>query len=140
MLIITRADFKRLAEIRLKYAKALLEKRRYDGAYYLCGYGAECGLKACIAKRLRQYQYPDLNFVKAIYTHNLKDLVKHAELTVEHENTFRADRQFAVYWSVLLLWSEQSRYSRHRRSDALAIYNAVADENHGVLQWIKRFW
>jgi HEPN domain len=140
MLIITRADFKKLAEIRLKDAKSLLEKRRYDGAYYLCGYVVECGLKACVARRLRQYQYPDLSFVKAIYTHNLRDLVKHAELTVELENTLKTDKQFAVYWSVLLLWSEQSRYNRYGRGDAWAIYDAVADENHGVLQWIKRYW
>jgi len=36
-----RKDLQDLALIRLKEAKALLDKGLYDGAYYLCGYAVE---------------------------------------------------------------------------------------------------
>jgi HEPN domain-containing protein len=45
-----RSDFHRLTEIRIKEAKVLLDRKCYEGAYYLAGYAVECALKACIAK------------------------------------------------------------------------------------------
>jgi hypothetical protein len=41
-----RNDLRRLARIRLKEARVLLQAKCFDGAYYLCGYAIECGLKA----------------------------------------------------------------------------------------------
>ena len=38
-------DFRKLAEIRLSEAQALLDNRKFDGAFYLAGYAVECGLK-----------------------------------------------------------------------------------------------
>ncbi|MGO9920911.1 MAG: HEPN domain-containing protein [Isosphaeraceae bacterium] len=43
---------KKLAEIRLKDAQALLGRKRWSGAYYLSGYVIECALKACLPKHL----------------------------------------------------------------------------------------
>src|SRR5712692_7302814 len=63
-----RNDLRRLARIRLKEARVLLKAACYDGAYYLCGYAVECGLKACIAKATRRSEFPDLEKVKASYT------------------------------------------------------------------------
>ena len=48
-----RADFQKLAEIRLEEAATLLNAGKFDGAYYLSGYAVECGLKACIAKQTK---------------------------------------------------------------------------------------
>lgn len=45
-----RKDLIQLALIRLKESLALLEKGHYDGAYYLCGYFVECGLKELLAR------------------------------------------------------------------------------------------
>src|SRR5262245_20384518 len=75
MLLMTRSDLKRLSRMRLRDAKMLLDGRQYDGAYYLCGYAVECGLKACIAKSARRFQFPDLDFVKSCYSHSFKALV-----------------------------------------------------------------
>ena len=58
-----RDDLRQLARIRLKDARALLNIRNYDGAYYLSGYVVECGLKACIAKKTRRYDFPDKDVV-----------------------------------------------------------------------------
>ena len=46
MLILHRADFRALALARLADGAVMLKNRRYSGAYYLCGYVVECGLKA----------------------------------------------------------------------------------------------
>lgn len=54
-----RAEFQELAVIRLNDAKILLDNHRYDGAYYLTGYVVESALKACIANRTREYDFPD---------------------------------------------------------------------------------
>ena len=76
-----RKDFQNLALIRLKEAKVLLKNGRYEGAYYLCGYAVECGLKACIARKTKRHEFPDKNTVNASYTHILSDLVKIAQLS-----------------------------------------------------------
>jgi len=67
-----RSDFKKLAKVRLKDAQALLEKGCYSGAYYLAGYAVECGLKACIAKQTREFDFPpDRKVIDAVYIHDL---------------------------------------------------------------------
>jgi HEPN domain-containing protein len=40
-----------VAEERLEDARTLLNEGRYAGAFYLCGYGVECGLKALLLER-----------------------------------------------------------------------------------------
>lgn len=37
-------------------------------------------------------------------------------------------------------WSEQDRYKKHTQAEAQDIYEAVADPNEGVLEWIKQHW
>jgi hypothetical protein len=37
-----------MAGERVRDAAALLKARRWSAAYYLAGYAAECGLKACV--------------------------------------------------------------------------------------------
>ena len=56
---LSRSDLQGLALVRLDDARSLLAADRWDGAYYLAGYAAECGLKACIAAQTRQYDFPD---------------------------------------------------------------------------------
>jgi hypothetical protein len=56
---VNRRELKNLATIRLKEVEVLLKNRQYLGAYYLSGYIIECGLKACIAKQTRKFDFPD---------------------------------------------------------------------------------
>ncbi len=37
-----------------------------DGAYYPAGYSVECGLKACIAKGVQRYDFPDKRSVEVV--------------------------------------------------------------------------
>ena len=76
-----RLDFQKLAEIRIKEAKVLLDSSCYEGAYYLAGYAVECALKACVAQLTREHDFPpDKKELENIYTHNLDNLIVGAQL------------------------------------------------------------
>ena len=78
-----RVELQRLAIERLTDAKALLAARRWSAAYYLCGYGVECALKACIAKLMKSEEFPDKTFAEKCWTHNLQQLLGLAGLKDE---------------------------------------------------------
>jgi hypothetical protein len=53
-----KAELENLVAIRIKEAGILLSADCYQGAYYLAGYALECALKACIAKQVKEFDYP----------------------------------------------------------------------------------
>jgi HEPN domain-containing protein len=135
-----RNDLRELARIRLKEAGVLLKNGNYEGAYYLCGYVVECGLKSCIAKQTRRYDFPNKKTVDKSYTHDLTTLVKTAGLERDLDKEMKSNRNFKVYWSIVKDWSEESRYEKHTEKEAQSLYFAVANRKQGVLQWIQRHW
>lgn len=135
-----RNDLKLLAEVRLKEAKALLNKKLYDGAYYLIGYAVECGLKSSIAKKTRRYDFPERRIVNDSYTHDLSQLIKVSGLQAALDLEKRRDRVFEVNWAIVKDWNEASRYERHDPAAAKNLYAAVADDKHGVFKWLKHHW
>ncbi len=135
-----RNDLRELARIRLREARVLLKNGNYEGAYYLCGYVVECGLKACVAKHTRRYDFPDKRTVDESYTHDLTRLVKIAGLERDLEKEMKSNPNFGVNWSIVKDWSETSRYEKHTDKEAQALYFAVANRKQGVLKWIKRHW
>ena len=96
-----RADFQQLAELRLREAKALLASGFPDGAYYLAGYAIECALKACIAKRTQEHDFPDKKLVNESHTHNLTELMRLAELNSELKLAMQADVKFENRWTTV---------------------------------------
>ena len=139
--IVNRSDFQKLTQIRLEDVRVLLEKGRYSGAYYLAGYVVECGLKACIAKKTRKFDFPpDRRVIDAIYIHDLTKLIKSAGLEVTFNKDMKKDEMLASHWSVLKDWTESSRYEEYDRKKAKDIYQAIADKEHGVMQWLSRRW
>lgn len=139
--MMNRSDFQKLAKIRLKDVQALLKKGCYSGAYYLAGYVVECGLKACIAKQTKQFDFPpDRKVIDAVYIHDLTKLIKSAGLEVTFNKDLKKDEKLASYWSVLKDWTELSRYEEYDQQNAKDIYQAIADKKHGVLQWLSRRW
>ena len=88
----TRHDFQELAEIRLRDARTLLRAKCYDGAYYLAGYAVECALKACVARRIKRYEFPDRDFVRKAYTHDLTDLARLAGIETRFKQEEKKNR------------------------------------------------
>ena len=135
-----RREFQQIARIRIREAQILLSNRLYSGAYYLSGYAVECALKACIAKQVRRHDFPDRQLAYDNYTHDLKRLVRTAELEDELHRTIRSDQEFADNWAITVKWSEDSRYERVSREEALDLVTSIIDEEHGVFRWLQQFW
>lgn len=131
-----RVDLQKLAEMRIDEALALLNAKKYSGAYYLAGYAVECGLKACIAKRTRRHGYPDKDLANKCYTHDVEKLVDVAGLKA----ALQGNSQLLLCWAVVKDWSEQARYEKKSRAEAKALYDAIMDPANGIMQWIKSHW
>lgn len=136
-----RKDFQDLADVRIAEAELLLNGGRPDGAYYLAGYAVECGLKACIAKRTSQYDFPPVRkVVEDCYTHNIETLVRTAELVTDRKTATDANPVLETYWSIVKDWNESSRYDRKTQLEAQTLFDAIIDPANGVLPWIKVRW
>jgi len=134
-----RNDFQHLAELRIKEAAILLANGYYSGAFYLAGYAVECGLKACIAKKTKRYEFPPKN-TSGIYTHKLGELYVSAGLKNYFDNEISKNNNFKNNWSYVKGWNEESRYELKTQKDAVDIINAINDPNEGILQWIRKYW
>jgi hypothetical protein len=141
-----RNDLQRLAELRLSEAKVLLAADLPEGAYYLAGYSVECALKACIARRTQQHDFPDKKLVDKSYTHDLEKLVDAAGLSDLLKNDIARNDELDLDWETVREWSEQSRYDLFEGEPtggwvvAKMLIDAVESETGGVLRWIKLSW
>ena len=135
-----RRDFRRLAELRLADAQILLANRRYAAAYYLAGYAVECGLKACIARQFKLYEFPSRN-AETRYRHGLEALAKNDRLAGALDRQKSSAPKFASNWSVVIDWSGQSRYKHDwSRQEAERLLSAITDVPDGVMEWIRQLW
>jgi len=134
-----RADFQQLAERRLQESKALLNAGFPDGAYYLAGYAVECALKACIAKRTRERDFPEKES-QGYYVHDLRKLVGFARLTVDLDRALQTDSVMDANWTIVMNWSEASRYLKKTAQEAMDLIHAIEDQAGGILPWIMLHW
>src|ERR1017187_3244101 len=102
-----RTDLQRLANSRIREAKILFKAGEYSGAYYLAGYAVECALKACFAKGVKRYDFPDRKGAAKVFTHKLADLVTVANLDAELLAAIRASSKFAAGWELVSKWTEE---------------------------------
>lgn len=129
-----------LASIRIKEAEILLVANCYQGAYYLAGYALECTLKACIAKKVSAFDFPNKQLANDSYTHDLAKLIATAGLKQELSKQESQDNNFKLNWAVVNKWSEESRYEHDiAKQDALDLFNAITEDESGVLPWLKKF-
>ena len=123
-----RSDFQRLARIRLREARLLLENECYGGAT----------LKACIARKTRRYEFPpDRKTVEGYYVHNLQQL---ASAVGEELKAELARPELEVNWAIVTQWTEARRYAFTDRKQAEDMIRAITDRRNGILQCIRRHW
>ena len=133
-------ELETLAAIRVKEAEILLKSECYHGAYYLAGYALECLLKACIAKQVKQFDFPDKKLANDSYTHDLAKLLIIAGLKQELSKQENQDINFKLNWAVVNKWSEESRYEHIiQKQDAQDLFNAITDNESGILLWLKNY-
>ena len=135
--VMMREEFQQLADLRAEEAAVLAENGKEQGAYYLAGFAIECALKACIAKKFKQYQYPP-RAASQYYEHNLDVLLQLADLRRELENEMRRSPQFEKNWETVHDWDVEKRYAATglKGAEMLTAVNSA----DGVLLWLKRFW
>jgi len=136
-----RRDLQTLADLRVADAEKLVDAGRFSAAYYLLGYAVECALKACIAKQIREHDFPDKQLVLDSYTHNLEPLLRISGVKPEFDSRIKADKSLEVNWTTVKDWTEAARYDNNipeiRARDLL---DAVTDPQCGVLTWLKTVW
>lgn len=136
-----RQDFQALASVRLEEAKALLDAGHPAGAYYLAGYAIECALKACIASKTREHDFPpDPETARQIYSHRLPVLLVRAGLDGQLSREAPEGSPLDRHWATVLRWKEDIRYRPIDAGQARTLYNAIADPQNGVLGWLQRNW
>lgn len=136
-----RTDLQVLSRIRVEDARVLLDAGRFAGAYYLAGYAVECAIKSCIAKQIREHDFPDKRLVLDSYSHDLPKLLRLSGIAHLHDAEVSANRTYATNWLVVKDWSEESRYeSTVAERVARDMYAAVTDNTDGVLAWLMKHW
>jgi hypothetical protein len=135
-----RADLQRLSNTRVREARILFEAAEFSGAYYLAGYAVECALKACFAKSVKRFDFPDKDGAGKIFTHKFRDLAKLANLNDELRIAAQANPRFSGSWVLACNWTEESRYSAWTSAQAEALLTAITEKKDGVLPWIKQRW
>jgi HEPN domain-containing protein len=137
---LSRTDLQSLAELKLSDSKLLLDNSSYSNAYYLAGYAIELGLKACVARQIRQDEIPDKELITRVYTHNFENLAGLAGLKADLKVRQDDDHKFQAYWGIVAEWSPDARYAIQDSLSAQLLWQAISDPDHGVLKWIKIHW
>ena len=106
--MIPTADLRNVAKARLRDAQVLVRARRFDGAFYLCGYSVELALKARICRTLKWPGFPqtggEFAGLGSVKTHDLEILLRFSGI----EDRIR--RKYLSEWSVVLNWNPEKRY------------------------------
>lgn len=140
-----RKKLQRIAKARIKDAKALLGRKRWSGAYYLCGYAIECALKSCLLRYLGESGaiFGEPGYLKKLadcWTHDLVKLVNLAGLDAEFGIARGANAALENFWNVTKDWEETSRYQEKTEAEAKALYEAVNNNPDGAFRWIQSRW
>lgn len=106
--MIAAADLRSIARARLLDAQVLLRARRFDGAFYLCGYAVEVALKARICRTLKWSEFPeapkDFGGLQSLKTHDLEILLRLSGIEA------RVKAKHLAEWSAVLDWNPEKRY------------------------------
>lgn len=106
--MIPTADLRHVAKARLRDAQVLVRARRFDGAFYLCGYSVELALKARICRTLKWAGFPqtgsEFTGLGSVKTHDLEILLRFSGIED------RIKRKYLSEWSVVLNWNPEKRY------------------------------
>jgi HEPN domain-containing protein len=130
-----------LAESRLDEGRILLANNQWTGAYYLTGLAVECALKACLARAVKEHDYPDKRFVNGMYQHNLQNLIGlDAALLAALQAETSRDSRLESNWNTVKDWDDEKRYDIVDEQEAKGLYDAASELGSGVMPWIRGRW
>ena len=136
-----RADLQRISMQRRREAAALLRAGLFPGAYYLTGYAVECALKACIARQVGKYDFPNKKLAQESWTHDLEALIRLAGVGPDLSRDAKLNAALQLNWAIVKDWSETARYDLTvTRAQARDLYSACTSRRNGILSWIRQRW
>ena len=136
-----RQELQVLADLRVEDARVLLEGGRFSAAYYLLGYAVECALKACIAKKVKEHDFPDKQLALDSYSHDLEQLLRISGVAPAFDSKARSDRSLQRNWITVKDWTEAARYDHNvTEVEGEELLNAITNPRNGVLTWLKTVW
>jgi HEPN domain-containing protein len=138
---LNRDTLRALAASRLEESRVLLESKLWTGAYYMTGLAVECALKSCLASAVKEYDFPDKEFVNAMYVHKLERLFQlNGALWARLQFDMRNDTKLGVNWSTVKDWDDSKRYDIVEEFEDRALYEASTEAGSGVMEWIRGRW
>jgi len=122
--MISTKELRAIARARVRDAEVLLAAKRYDGAFYICGYAVELALKARICRILKWSGFPestqDFKGLQSLKTHDLEVLLKFSGIEA------RVLAKHAAEWTVVRGWNPEQRYQAIGRMPPLQTANMVS--------------
>lgn len=113
--MITIKELDDLCKDRLEDAEILMNAKRYDGAYYLCGYAVELALKRRICKIMNWDGFPnskkEFEGLSSFKVHNLETLLR---LSGQEKHI---KKNFFAEWSVIIEWNPETRYACQTKNE-----------------------
>ena len=82
-------------------------------------------------------EIPERKFGDKVYTHNLENLLKLADLD---SDPLGGNPDIDLNWATVKDWSEQARYDERNETEAIRFIAAIDDTPHGVLTWLQQHW
>ncbi len=138
---LNRDTLRTLAASRLEEARLLLHNGLWTGAYYMTGLAVECALKSCLAGAVKEHDFPDKDFVRDMYVHNLEKLFKlNGALWAAFQADMKSDSRLFVNWSTVKDWDDGKRYDIVEEPEAVGLYEASTDSGLGVIEWVRGRW
>jgi HEPN domain-containing protein len=123
---LNRKTLRKLADTRLEESRVLLENRFWTGAYYMTGLAVECALKSCLARTVKEHDFPDKEFVNRMYVHKLEALFKlNGELWAALQDDMKINKKLGVNWSTVKDWDDNKRYDIVEEFEARDLYEAI---------------
>lgn len=107
----------------------------------MTGLAVECALKACLARAVKEHDYPDKKFVNGMYQHDLPSLIG---LDSNLLSALRADMalnsKLEANWNTVKDWDDEKRYDTVDEQEARGLYDATTETVSGVMPWIRGKW
>jgi HEPN domain-containing protein len=139
---VNQADLRRMAEERIKDARALIRGKRWEFAYYAAGYSIECALKSCVLARMihTAWVFEEKWNARDCLTHDFNELIRLAGLVNERNARRAASAVFDGNWITVEKWKVTSRYASKTEAEARDLFAAITHNPDGVLRWLKNYW
>lgn len=148
----TREDFKKISEVRMKGAQVLIEGGDWFWASYTMAMALECALKGMVCKTLTLDRYPEdrrksAKIVNFFWTHEFEQLLILAGLSLDFspagtpeafQNWSDFTKEFPGDWVTLRY--DYERQSQFIQEKANSLKNSLIEPNYGILTIIQKKW